>query len=97
VKGLDAGADDYLTKPFSLANCLARVRALGRRVVSKTPECPEVGDLVLDVSTFRAFRTAANLSFAHGIQAFWNSLPEILAVSSQADNSGCTLGLPCGN
>src|SRR5215813_8973138 len=56
VKGLDAGADDYLTKPFSFAELLARVRALGRRVVTRPRNVLEVDDLVLDVSTYRVFR-----------------------------------------
>ena len=61
VKGLDAGADDYLTKPFSFAELLARVRALGRRVTPKVKNVLEVGDLVLDVSTFRAFRKGSEI------------------------------------
>ncbi len=48
VRGLDAGADDYLTKPFALEEFLARVRALGRRSLDGQSELLEVGDLTLD-------------------------------------------------
>ncbi|MFE0100520.1 response regulator transcription factor [Streptomyces sp. NPDC059009] len=47
--GLDAGADDYLTKPFSLVVLLARLRALGRRAGRERPPTLQVGDLTLDV------------------------------------------------
>lgn len=49
VKGLDRGADDYLAKPFSFNELLARVRALLRRG-QPLPERLQVGDLVLDVT-----------------------------------------------
>jgi len=55
VKGLDAGADDYLTKPFSFVELLARVRALGRRVPEKRASVLEVEGVVLDTSSLRAF------------------------------------------
>lgn len=48
VAGLDAGADDYLTKPFSLAELLARVRAVARRGPLEHPSRLEFGDLTLD-------------------------------------------------
>ncbi len=48
VRGLDGGADDYLTKPFSLAELTARLRALARRGPVERPAVLEVGDLRLD-------------------------------------------------
>ncbi len=56
VAGLDAGADDYLPKPFSFAELLARLRALVRRGAVERPAVLEVGDLRLDPATRQAWR-----------------------------------------
>jgi two-component system, OmpR family, response regulator len=56
VAGLDAGADDYLAKPFSFAELLARLRALVRRGTTERPAVLEVGDLRLDPATRQAWR-----------------------------------------
>jgi two-component system OmpR family response regulator len=56
VAGLDGGADDYLTKPFSFAELLARLRALVRRGQAERPSIVEVGELRLDPATRQVWR-----------------------------------------
>lgn len=51
VAGLDAGADDYLTKPFAMSELSARIRALVRRKVEERPSVLKVGDVCLDPAT----------------------------------------------
>jgi len=56
VEALDTGADDYLTKPFSFAILLARVRALLRRGAGERPSILEAGDVTVDPATKRVAR-----------------------------------------
>jgi DNA-binding response OmpR family regulator len=56
VKGLDLGADDYLTKPFSFEVFLARLRAVARRASGPRSACLEVANLKLDPAARRVFR-----------------------------------------
>ncbi|MDX6619360.1 MAG: two-component system, OmpR family, response regulator [Gaiellales bacterium] len=64
VVGLDAGADDYLVKPFSFEELLARVRALVRRAPAERPAVAAVGDLRLDPALRRAWRGETELDLS---------------------------------
>ena len=64
VHGLDTGADDYLVKPFSFAELVARLRALARRAPVERPAVLQVGDLRLDPAGKRAWRGDTELSLS---------------------------------
>jgi two-component system, OmpR family, response regulator len=64
IDGLDAGADDYLTKPFAFAELLARLRALVRRGAPERPIVLTVGDLALDPATHDVRRGEAEIELS---------------------------------
>ncbi len=65
VRGLDAGADDYLPKPFAFQELLARLRALGRRrVQAREPDQLRTGDLALDLRRRRAERNGKTIELS---------------------------------
>ncbi len=65
VRGLDAGADDYLPKPFAFQELLARLRALGRRrVQAREPDRLKTDDLVLDLRRRRAERAGKTIELS---------------------------------
>jgi DNA-binding response OmpR family regulator len=61
IAGLDAGADDYLTKPFDFGELLARLRALSRRRLDALPQTLTVGDLTIDTARRSARRGAREI------------------------------------
>ena len=64
IGGLDAGADDYLTKPFAFAELLARLRALARRGAPERPAVIDVGDLRLDPASLQVWRGGAEIELS---------------------------------
>ena len=65
VRALDAGADDYLPKPFAFQELLARLRALGRRrVQAREPDQLQTADLVLDLRRRRAERAGKTIELS---------------------------------
>jgi two-component system OmpR family response regulator len=64
VRGLDCGADDYLTKPFSFAELSARLRALARRSPVERPAVIEAGGLVLDPASMTASRDGVEVKLS---------------------------------
>jgi len=64
VQGLDGGADDYLTKPFSFEELSARLRALARRGPVESPPVLTVDDLHLDPAKMRVWRGDTNISLS---------------------------------
>jgi two-component system, OmpR family, response regulator len=83
VKGLDRGADDYLVKPFSLAELLARLRALARRGQVGRPAALEVGDLRMDPATQQVWRDDQEIPLSHKefvvLEAFMRRPGEVLS------------------
>jgi DNA-binding response OmpR family regulator len=65
VDGLSLGADDYLPKPFALAELIARIRALGRRAAPALPPVLTAGDLTLDPSRRTAERAGRPLALTN--------------------------------
>ncbi len=61
IKGLDIGADDYLSKPFHAGELLARIRALSRRRFEEKSTVIKIGDIELDTAAHKAFRDGQDL------------------------------------
>ena len=92
VRGLDSGADDYLVKPFSFAELLARLRAIVRRAPGERPAELQVGDLRLDPAAHRAWRGDVEIDLSAKefalLQLFMRRPGETFRASSCSTASG---------
>jgi len=83
IAGLDVGADDYLTKPFSFAELLARLRAIARRGPVERPTILELGDLRLDPATKQVWRGTSEIELTAKefvlLEAFMRRPGEVLS------------------
>jgi two-component system OmpR family response regulator len=77
IRGLDTGADDYLVKPFALAELLARLRALIRRAAGQADPVVEIGDVRIDTRA----RTVTRAGKSVALTAREYSLVELLALA----------------
>jgi two-component system, OmpR family, response regulator len=89
ITGLDVGADDYLLKPFSFGELLARLRALVRRAPAARPSTLEVGELRLDPAARRAWKGPKELALSAKafalLEAFMRRPGEVLSRSQLLD------------
>jgi two-component system OmpR family response regulator len=91
VRGLDAGADDYLVKPFSLLELAARLRALARRDDRRRPAVLSEGDLKLDPASKRAWRAGTELRLSpkeFSLLEFFLRHPGVVLTRSQIIEAG---------
>ncbi len=91
VRGLDAGADDYLVKPFALPELMARLRALVRRTPGERPPVLAVGDLSLDPATREVRRGEVPIHLSPKefalLELFMRHPGEVLARASIMDHA----------